>query len=79
LPQRRARHNALRPVTSEASGYAAVALPCDAILHLKTTRERHAKDAELVAAARAVIDFEWQKIKREMHGSRAAAKHQLYR
>jgi hypothetical protein len=40
----------------------------DEILNLKTKTERHAKDAELVVAARAVIDFEWQKIKREMRG-----------
>lgn len=40
----------------------------DDILNLTTKKERQARDAELVAAARAVIDFEWQKIKREMRG-----------
>jgi len=41
----------------------------DDILILKTKKERQTKDEELVAAARAVLDFEWQKIKREMRGS----------
>jgi hypothetical protein len=41
----------------------------DDILILKTKKERQTKDGELVAAARAVLDFEWQKIKREMRGS----------
>ncbi|MET4323608.1 hypothetical protein [Bradyrhizobium sp. RT5a] len=41
----------------------------DDILTLKTKTDRQAKDADLVVAARAVIDFEWQKIKREMRGS----------
>lgn len=40
----------------------------DEILNLKTKKERQTKDAELVNAAREVIDFEWQKIKREMRG-----------
>lgn len=41
----------------------------DDILNLKTKNERQTKYEELVAAARAVLDFEWQKIKGEMPGS----------
>jgi hypothetical protein len=41
----------------------------DEILNLETKDERQARDEELVAAARAVIDYEWQKIKREMRGT----------
>ncbi|MGY3563967.1 hypothetical protein ACVWXP_007292 [Bradyrhizobium sp. USDA 4463] len=44
----------------------------DDILTLSTKKERQARDEELVVAARAVIDFEWQKIKREMRGSAGA-------
>lgn len=40
----------------------------DEILNLNTKKERQSKDEELVTAARAVLDFEWQKIKREMRG-----------
>ncbi|WP_316228622.1 hypothetical protein [Bradyrhizobium sp. SZCCHNR1045] len=40
----------------------------DEILGLDTKEERQARDQALVEAARAVLDFEWQKIKREMRG-----------
>ncbi|CAL74418.1 hypothetical protein BRADO0475 [Bradyrhizobium sp. ORS 278] len=40
----------------------------DEILALDTKEERQARDQALVEAARAVLDFEWQKIKREMRG-----------
>jgi len=41
----------------------------DEILNLSTKKERQTKDEELFAAARAVLDFEWKKIKREMRGN----------
>jgi uncharacterized protein YneF (UPF0154 family) len=40
----------------------------DDILNLKTKDERQERDEELVVAARAVMDFQWKRIKREMQG-----------
>ncbi|OAF19652.1 hypothetical protein [Bradyrhizobium neotropicale] len=41
----------------------------DEILNLKGKDERQARDGDLVAAAREVIDFKWEKIKDEMRGT----------
>lgn len=41
----------------------------DKIIKLPSKQERQQFDQELVKAARAVLDFEWRKIKREMLGA----------